>query len=157
MQRCCLCKSKTVKISFENTLSLFICQFSFTLPLDTLRTLNWPLSNQLGNFSFMSGVLLFVQAPTHVCSSSHDVIRTCVAFRRRVKDGETIVHKHTQFIKVKLCETFVSSKLLPSYMHYCYVVLEFEIFFHNGGRSSEIWFESSFRQKIGMIYSMISK
>lgn len=84
---------------------------------------------------------------------SHDTIHARVTFHRRVKDGKNIAHKHTQFIKVKLYEKFVTSKLWLSYMYFSSSPVKCSwvwIFFCNGGRSSGIWFESSFRQEIGI-------
>ena len=86
--RCFLPKSpKTDKIYFVNTLRCLLI-FLLYFTLGTFWTLNQPLSNH-AIIALKAAVLLF---------RGHD-IRARIAFRRRVKNAENIVRKHTQFIK----------------------------------------------------------
>ena len=86
--------SKTEKISFVNTLSYWFI-FLFSFPLGTFSTLNQQLSNYLD----YRLVKLFIFALNAALLFHGDDIHARIAFRRRVKDVENIVRKHTQFIK----------------------------------------------------------
>ena len=86
--------SKTEKISFVNTLSYWFI-FLFSFPLGTFSTLNQQLSNYL-DYRLLK---LFIFALNAALLFHGDDIHARIAFRRRVKDVENIVRKHTQFIK----------------------------------------------------------